>query len=316
MSESTLASRINAARQARRRQRRGAAPDQDDPAQGHPLAGEVREEIAAAPAEAPPAGQAGAERHLLQGGGRRASRRCVERQRVAGGQSRQLAEPPRIRPGRARSGLRLISLIVGQVPADPLRRARQRPVRLGGRRHFLRGLRARSRSGGGRTGSRALCAARHLAGRGGFDRLRDAPSRTGVAPDPVRRICARLAQARRAQSTSPSARRSKLWSCTAGGATIPPSGRSSPRCSFPAARPNRCNGSTTCSASARRRRTPSRFMRTFGDIDVVELLPKISRAHAGPAQPRRRPRSFRGRPDRWRNQFRARASSGSTAIIT
>ena len=79
---------------------------------------------------------------------------------------------------------------------DPLRRPRQRAVGPDRRRDLVRRLRERSGGGGRRRGGRAVRAARDLPGVRGLDRVRGAPSRAGVASDPLRRLRAGLEQAR------------------------------------------------------------------------------------------------------------------------
>ena len=143
----------------------------------------------------------------------------------------------------------LLHALAADHRLDPLRRARQRAVRLGGRRHLVRRLRARPRKRGRCSRPRAVCAARHFAGLRGFDCLCRAPSRARRAT-----LCsmaasrAAAASAARQRGNRAGRRAADADARRAGARRIRHSGRSSRRCSFPAARPSRCSGSTTCSA--------------------------------------------------------------------
>src|SRR5262249_33432332 len=82
------------------------------------------------------------------------------------------------------------------LPADPLRRARQRLGRSRGDRHLVPGVRARPRNGGRRHGRGAIGASRHFARRGGRDCLCGAASGARLEADPLRWLRAGPQQAR------------------------------------------------------------------------------------------------------------------------
>ena len=301
VSDSTLTSRINAARKAVGDSGERAAPDPHHRAQGLPLrrrrstSTRSRDDAALAPtcvARHPPQQEV----HFCTASDGVRIAYASAGQGSAAGQGRQLAQPSRIRlaqpdleppAARARRG----------ASADPLRRARQRPVGLGRRRHLVRSLRARSRKRGRRRRPRPISAARHFAGLRGLDRLCGAPSRARRAI-----WCSmadlRAGAQRGSEQQIPSRPMPLLTLMRQGwGRRTRHSGSSSRRCSFRAAPPSRCSGSTTCSASPRRRRMRSgSAARGRIDIDVTDLLPQVRVSDAGPALPQRRGAAVRGGP--------------------
>src|SRR5712671_4155046 len=147
VSESTLTSRINAAAEGSGRQRRATGTYPDDRAKGLSLrrrdqrsAGtRLRGDRNDSPSEV--AGEPLASGNpFLHSHGRRAYCLCSGWTGTAPDQDRQLAQSPRIRLGKPDLEP-LARRNRGNVPANPLRRPRQRPVGLGCPRHFFRSLR-------------------------------------------------------------------------------------------------------------------------------------------------------------------------------